>query len=101
VKRLLSLIMVSCLIGGCGYTSASLLPENIKSIHVENFKNEIDPTREISNRRNSFNYTPGLENTITRATIDGFIFDRHLSLERAGASDITLKGSLMDLALSQ
>ena len=84
---------------GCGYSTRSLLPEGLDSIHVDNFENRIDPTREVSNRRMSYIYSPGLENQVTRAVIDGFIFDRHLSIDRAGEAALTLKGALVDYRL--
>ncbi|MCK4852576.1 MAG: hypothetical protein KAS86_05605, partial [Candidatus Omnitrophica bacterium] len=74
--------MVLCFVAcGCGYTASSLLPDGMDSIHVNNFVNEIDPTREISDKRSGYSYSPGVENEITRAVIDGFIFDRQLDVD--------------------
>jgi hypothetical protein len=83
-------------ISGCGYTSKSLLPDNIKTIHIQNFTNGIDPAREISDRRNSYSYRPGLESEISRAVIDAFIKDRHIEVTREEGADITLSGTLVD-----
>jgi hypothetical protein len=82
---------------GCGYTTTSLLPPELDSIHVANFVNKIDPTREISNRRSTYFYSPGLENDITRAVIDGFIFDRHLDIKNKREAMLLMKGQLVDL----
>jgi Lipopolysaccharide-assembly len=83
-------------ISGCGYTTASLLPPDQDSIFVDNFTNEIDPSQEISNRRSSYSYRPGMENEITRAVIDAFIFDRQLEVYSKDNAVLLLKGSLID-----
>jgi len=97
IKKSVALVIVfSFLLYGCGYKTASLLPEGIKTIFVSNFENKIDPAREISDRRSNYSYWPGLETSITRAVIDGFIFDRHLEVQRENNSDLILKGTLID-----
>jgi len=83
-------------LSGCGYSSSSLLPADQDSVHVDNFANGINPTREISDRRNSYSYRPGLENELTRAVIDGFIFDRHLDIKSSKNAILLLKGTLTD-----
>ena len=92
------LLAVSLLLtGGCGYTTTSLLPPELDSIHIDNFINKIDPTREISNRRSTYFYFPGLENDITRSVIDGFIFDRHLDIKSKKDATLLMEGQLVDL----
>ena len=85
---------------GCGYTTSSLLPDGMDSIHVDNFVNAIDPTREISDKRSGYSYSPGIENEITRAVIDGFIFDRQLDVDTEKNAALLLKGSLVDIRYS-
>ncbi|MBD3426872.1 MAG: hypothetical protein GF409_06535 [Candidatus Omnitrophica bacterium] len=82
------------LAAGCGYTTSSLLPPELDSIHVENFENKIDPTQEVSDKRASYTYWPGLETDITRSVIDGFIFDRHLDIDDEKDAALILKGEL-------
>lgn len=97
VFALVSIILFFYLgISGCGYTSSSLLPKGLDTIHVDNFANGIDTTREVSDRRMSYFYKPGIETEVTRAVIDGFIFDRHLSIDSEKEADLTLKGTLVD-----
>jgi hypothetical protein len=97
VLALVSVILFSSVgISGCGYTSSSLLPKGLDTIHVDNFANGIDTTREVSDRRMSYFYKPGIETEVTRAVIDGFIFDRHLSVQSGKEADLTLKGTLVD-----
>ncbi|MDP8258536.1 MAG: LptE family protein [Candidatus Aadella gelida] len=91
-------VMIACmtLIGGCGYTTGTLLPPELDSIHVENLTNSVDITQEVSDRRSSYSYRPGLEIDITRAVIDEFIFDGNLTVKNADKSALTLKGALKD-----
>jgi len=73
---------------GCGYTTKSRLPENIKSIYVQPVKNTIDLSMEI-NPKGHFNaYRPGIEVDLTNAIINRFIFDGNLKVtspEKANA----------------
>ena len=82
---------------GCAYTTTSLLPDELNSIHVENFVNMVNPAGEISNRRMAYLYQPGLENSITRAVIDEFIFDRYLEIQTKSESALLMTGELVDL----
>jgi hypothetical protein len=91
---LIAIVVAS--LAGCGYSTSSLLPPELNSIHVANFVNKIDPTREVSDKRMSYSYWPGLENQITRAVIDGFIFDRHLDVKPESKAVLALKGELTD-----
>ena len=91
---LLSLSML--FVSGCGYTSSSLLPKELNSIHVDNFKNLIDPTREVSDSRMSYSYRPGMDTQVTRAIIDGFIFDRRLDIKPDNKAALVLSGGIID-----
>lgn len=89
-------IAISLFFAGCGYTTSSLLPDNLEAVYVQNFTNKISPAAEISNRRTSYSYRPGIENDVTRAVIDAFMFDRNLKVEKEDAASLTLKGTLVD-----
>jgi hypothetical protein len=91
----LTLIFFVSLSAGCGYTSTSMLPPELNSIHVDNFVNKINPAAEVSDKRPSYSYWPDLENQLTRAVIDGFIFDRHLEIESEKDAALLLSGELM------
>jgi len=97
VSRFFIIISLCFLACGCGYSAASLLPADLDSIHVDNFVNEINTTREISNKRSSYTYWPGVENQITRAVINGFIFNRKLEIDPDTDSALLLKGTLVDI----
>lgn len=96
IKRMMLALFMVSLLAGCGYTTNTLLPPELDSIHVSNFVNKIDPSAEISDKRMSYTYWPGLENQITKAVIDGFIFDRHLEVENEAKASMVLKGELVD-----
>ena len=102
MRHIISVVLVSALVvsaGGCGYTTSSLLPPELNSIHVNNFQNKIDPTREVSDQRMSYTYRPGMDTQITRAVIDGFIFDRRLDIKSSEKAVLILDGELIDYKL--
>ncbi len=80
--------LLSTLIG-CGYTTRSLLPPHIKSIHVPPFENKIDFIAEHQL------YYAGLEIKITKAIRERFSYDGGLRLSNKEDSDATLKGELI------
>ncbi|MDD5633675.1 MAG: LPS assembly lipoprotein LptE [Candidatus Omnitrophica bacterium] len=97
MKYILSIVF-ACLVltGGCGYTTRAILPENQKSIHVDNFVNGIDFNKEISNRRPEYSYWPGLETNITKTVIDNFLLDKSLMVKSETEADLLLKGTLKE-----
>jgi hypothetical protein len=101
MKRYLLLSLILCLVAvsGCGYSSGTLLPPELTSINVANFVNTIDPSKEVSDRRATYSYWPGLETMITRGVIDRFIFDRHLDVESKAKATMLLEGELVSFRL--
>ena len=83
-------------IAGCGYTTRSLLPANFKSIHVDNFKNDIAITAEQSDQRMYVGYRPGMEIDLTKVVINKYLQDGNLKIARDSNADLLLKGTLMD-----
>jgi hypothetical protein len=96
IKLLLIVFTLFFSVAGCGYSTKSMLPEGLDTIYVANFTNEIDPSGEISDRRATYTYRPGLEMDITRAVIDGFIRDRHLRIDSEKRAKLTLEGALIE-----
>ncbi|MFH1797966.1 MAG: LPS assembly lipoprotein LptE [Candidatus Omnitrophota bacterium] len=96
--KIISLLALLCCAAtsGCGYTTNSLLPPELSSIHVKNFANKIDPGKEISDKRASYSYRSGLEIDITKAVIDKFVFDKNLEIKSEDKSALVLKGELID-----
>jgi len=97
IDRILVIIIASALFfSGCGYTAGTLLPDHLKTIHVDNFLNKIDPSTEPSDKYGYKIYRPGVENEITQAIIDQFIFDGNLRVVKEEEADLVLTGDLID-----
>lgn len=77
---------------GCGYTTGSTLPTDVKTIFVDTFVNRISFTNE--SRRNL--YLPLLEQDVRRAISDRFLFDGNLKLDDADSADLVLTGELLN-----
>lgn len=73
---------------GCGYTQKAKLPNNIKTLAVPTFLNEI-PARKI------YTYEPGLETKITNAVRDRIIFDGNARLVNEDEADALIVGKLI------
>ena len=69
--------LCAMLLAGCGYTTKTILPENIKTIHVDIFKNSIDITKEVSAKDKYEVYRPGLEVELRDAVIERVFLDGH------------------------
>ena len=88
----LSFLTLLCIATGCGYTTSSALPGNLKTIHVEQIDNRIVYTSATS--RNV--YFPLLEVDVRNAIIDRFQFDGNLRIGEQSQADLLLKGNLLD-----
>ncbi len=82
--------------GGCGYTTKSNLPENLKRIHVAPVKNGVDLSSEISEKTPFRVYRPGLEVELTNAIINRFIFDGQLKVTGPDKADAVVEATLAD-----
>jgi outer membrane lipopolysaccharide assembly protein LptE/RlpB len=85
-----------CCLGGCGYTYKSLLPEDLKTICVDNFVNKIPVTTETTDERMYRGYKPGMEYDVTKAVVNRFIFDGNLKVTEKKNADLILTGELID-----
>ncbi len=83
-------------IGGCGYTTSSIISSGAKSIHISNFINKIKLTEEVTDKRMYIGYRSGMELDITRETIDRFILDGNLKVTPLKEADLILDGQLVD-----
>ena len=80
--------LAACLLSGCGYTQHVHLPNDIKTVAVKTFKNEIPPNEQ-------FAYRPGLEIELTNAIIDRLIFDGNLKVVDESKADAVLEGAIV------
>jgi len=98
-KKTVNTLLVLCftaLACGCGYKSGSLLPAELKTIHIDNFTNEINIAQEVSDKRADYSYWPGMERQITLAVNDRLVYDSDLDVTSSAKADIVLKGALVD-----
>lgn len=95
VSMIFSMLIVMA-VSGCGYTSGSLLPPEIKTIHVSNFENKVDTAQTVSDRRSTYSYRPNLESDIRREVINRFMFDGNLQITDVENADLVLEGALKD-----
>lgn len=86
-----SLIFFLMLLAGCGYTTKSALPPNLRTVHVAPFENKIIYTTDRI--RNV--YFPLLEVKIRDAVIDRFLFDGNLRIAEPDTANLLLKGELI------
>ena len=93
IKLALCLIFIS----GCGYTTGSMLPADIRSIYVEPFKNRIDLTGELAAYEYRYRtMQPHIEIDVTNKVIDEFMFDGNLKLSRRENADLILSGEILN-----
>jgi len=83
-------------IAGCGYTTKSLLPSNLKTIYVDNLVNKIKVTDEASDARMYRGYRPGMELEATRTIRDKYLTDGNLKIAGPERADLILTGELID-----
>lgn len=97
VKRAAAVLALCVALAGCGYTTKSLLPEDIKRIHVAPVKNAIDLTREPSGQGDRFPvYRPGIEVELTNAITNRFIFDGNLRISAPDEADAIVETKLLE-----
>lgn len=87
---------LSSLLGGCGYTTRSMISDKYKTIYVVPFINRIDITNETYTENKYRVYKPLLETDITRTVIDRYLFDGSLRPAKEKSADLVLKGELME-----
>jgi outer membrane lipopolysaccharide assembly protein LptE/RlpB len=75
-------------LASCGYTQQVKLPNDIKTIAVPTFQDEIPPDQRYA-------YRPGLEVELTNAIIDRLIFDGNLKVVDETKADAILSGNII------
>ncbi|HAJ57282.1 MAG TPA: hypothetical protein DCL35_05880 [Candidatus Omnitrophica bacterium] len=84
-------------LAGCGYTTHAFVAKTgYKTIYIEPFINKVDTTSEYTEGRRFKTYFPLLENKVTNAIVDRFIFDGNLKISKEADADVVLKGELIN-----
>ena len=90
-------LLAALSVSGCGYSASRLLPAYYQTIYVEAFDNKIPITEEFSERVGYISNVPQLEENVTKAVIDRFLFDGNLRVtNKPEAADLVLTGELRD-----
>lgn len=92
----LPVLLICLLVPGCGYTTQSLLPSNLKTIYIDNFSNAIKISAEQTDQRMYRGYRPGMETELTTAIKNRFLWDGNLKPVSQSNADLVLSGKLMD-----
>lgn len=99
LRRLMKITQIAFLIaviGGCGYTTRSMVSSKYKTIYVTPFINKIDITSETDTGSKYRIYRPLLETDITKAVINKYLWDGNLKPGKEEAADLVLKGELLE-----
>jgi len=88
--------LVLGVVGGCGYTTRSMIADKFKTIYIEPFINKIDITRESDAANKYKTNRPMLETDITQVVVNSFLFDGNLRIAPKDAADLVLKGELVE-----
>lgn len=97
--QILILSVFCCLlstVGGCGYTTRSMISDKFKTIYITPFVNKIDITYDTDAASKYKIYKPGLETDITRAVVNKYLFDGNLRPIKLESADLILKGELTE-----
>ena len=93
IKKTIPIVLLSIfLFSGCGYSTRSVNLGKARTIYIEPFKNKIIYGTDLS--RNT--YLPLLENKITNAITDRFLFDGNLRIGKKDKADLILQGELIN-----
>jgi len=85
----------SLLLTGCGYTAKTILPDNIKTIQVETFKNNIDITKEVDAKDKYEVYRPNLEVDLRDVIVSRIFLDGNLKMAGKDSADAVLEGEIV------
>ncbi len=82
-------------ISGCGYTTKTILPDNVKTVHVDTFKNNIDITKEVSAKDKYEAYRPNLEVDLRDAIVNRVFLDGNFKVADKDSADAVLEGRIL------
>jgi len=83
------------LFSGCGYTTKTILPDNVKTVHVDIFRNNIDITKEVGAKDKYEVYRPNLEMDLRDVIISRVFLDGNLKVLDKDSADAVLEGQIV------
>jgi len=86
----------SLLLTGCGYTTKTILPDNVKTVHVDIFINDIDITKEVGVKDKYEVYRPNLEVDLRDTIVSRIFLDGNLKVADKGSADAVLEGKIKE-----
>lgn len=88
--------LYAILLSGCGYATRSvILPPDMKTIHVQLFKNNVDIVKEVSAKDKYEVYRPNLEVDLRDAIVNRIFLDGHLRVAAMDQADAILEGEII------
>lgn len=96
ILLLLAICYMPYAIGGCGYTTRSMISSKFHTIYITPFVNKVDITRETDAAYKYRIYRPMLETDITKKVINKYLFDGNLRPVKTESADLILKGELVE-----
>lgn len=93
---LLAICHMPYAIGGCGYTTRSMISDKFRTIYITPFVNKIDITREADVASKYRIYKPLIETDVTKAVTNKFLFDGNLRPVKQGNADLVFKGEVVE-----
>ncbi|MDP2981439.1 MAG: LptE family protein [Candidatus Omnitrophota bacterium] len=90
--RSLLLVVFLLVFPGCGYTTKTILPDNVKTVHVDTFTNNIDITKEVGVKDKYEVYRPNLEVDLRDAIVSRVFLDGNLKVADKDSADAVLGG---------
>lgn len=95
-KKITQLILLACVLSGCGYTTRSMIGSKYHTIYVGPFLNKVDITTETYTENKYRIYRPLLETDVTKAVIDRYLWDGNLRPVKEDLADVALRGELVE-----
>ena len=89
-------LLLSLLLGGCGYSTRPGLASHLKTVYVKPFTNQIDITRLTSGNERFPLYRHQMEVDLTKEVISRYQFTGLLRPTREDTADCRLEGELLD-----
>ncbi len=89
-------VIFAVILGGCGYTTRSMISTKYRTIYITPFVNKIDITRDTDVANRYKINRPMIETDITKSVVNKYLFDGNLKPVKQENADVTLKGEVVE-----